>query len=91
MALEPLFVAGTLYFVVVRVVVLQIVGCTDGHARTKLGPSISPWQEVANKGPMSRRATSFWDQFRGAGSGVSFRSFAPSLLWPFSSLALPLL
>jgi hypothetical protein len=47
-------------------------GCTGGHAVTKLEPSISPLQEVANRAHVSKR-DQFWDQFRGAGSGVSFR------------------
>jgi hypothetical protein len=39
---------------------------------TKLGPSISPLQEVVNRAHISKR-DQFWDQFREAGSGVSFR------------------
>jgi hypothetical protein len=49
----------------------KISRCGSSCDGTKLGPSISPLQEVANRAHVSKR-DQFWDQFRGR-LWVSFR------------------
>jgi hypothetical protein len=74
---------------VARAVVLKgttnrsTAGCTGGRAGTKLGPSISPLQEVANRARVSKR-DQFGDQFREAGSGQDFPGVSISLVSTFS-------
>jgi hypothetical protein len=56
--------------VVRSAVVARAANQTGTTLEPKLGPSIPPLQEVAYRAHVSKR-DQFWDQFRGAGSGVS--------------------